>query len=214
MPSGMCAVQPVVDDGGDERPLARHLRLALDHRRDREDVVRREVLAPRVREVRPTCHFEPNSASWLPTRSADVDFRSKSYVSGKRKPSSGQLLGAEAGDHARLRGRRRVRVSRELHLLVRLAARRSSPPLSTRATICARVNPSGKTTRNCRSWRIVVVGCGSAARAAACGDRRDQHGADRPTSAPRTTRGRSKGDARRRARPRARCRASAARGRS
>ena len=29
---------------------------------------------------------------------------------------------------------------------------------STRAAICRRVKPSGKTTRNCRSWRIVVVG--------------------------------------------------------
>src|SRR6476646_11618168 len=44
-------MQPVVDDGGHERALARHLRLALDHGGDREHVVRREVLAPRVREV-------------------------------------------------------------------------------------------------------------------------------------------------------------------
>ena len=28
----------------------------------------------------------------------------------------------------------------------------------TRAAIWARVNPSGKTTRNCRSWRVVVAG--------------------------------------------------------
>src|SRR5204862_5207581 len=50
---GHLGVQPVVDDGGHERALARDLRLALDHGRDREHVVRREVLAPRVREVQP-----------------------------------------------------------------------------------------------------------------------------------------------------------------
>src|SRR6476469_6960188 len=48
MPSG---AQAVVDDRRDQWPLLRGGGLALHHRRDREHVVRREVLALRLREV-------------------------------------------------------------------------------------------------------------------------------------------------------------------
>ena len=46
----------------------------------------------RANERSSELHLEANSASCSPMSCADVDVRSKSYVSGKRKPSSGSFL--------------------------------------------------------------------------------------------------------------------------
>src|SRR5436190_2019622 len=102
-------------------------------------------------------HFEVNSPSWLRTSCADVDLRSKSYVSGKRKPSSGSFLLPKPGT---VRG---LPVAAEYPSPETLTFRCAScsaifATAVTRATIWARVNPSGKRMRNCRSWRIVVSG--------------------------------------------------------
>src|SRR6478752_9480819 len=102
-------------------------------------------------------HFDVNSPTWSCTSWADVDLRSKLYVSGKRKPSSGSFLLPKPGT---VRG---FEVAAAYPLPETLTFRCDScsaifATAVTRAAICARVNPSGKTTRNCRSWRIVVVG--------------------------------------------------------
>ena len=47
----MPGAQPVVDDGRDQRAVARQLRLALDHRGDDQHVVVRQARRGRVREV-------------------------------------------------------------------------------------------------------------------------------------------------------------------
>src|SRR3954467_1219122 len=135
--------------------------------------------------------FEVNSASWYRTSWAEVDLRSKSYVSGKRKPSSGSFLPPKPGTF------RGFAVAAAYPLPETLTFRCDScsaifATALSRPTICARVNPSGNRTRNCRSWRIVVVGGAALPRraggggwgrapavpAAAHDACRDQHGAD------------------------------------
>ena len=146
----MC-VQPVVDDRGDERPLARHPRLALDHGGDREHVVRREVLAPRVREVRAcaTSRRTPRAASARAGRTSTCG-RSR-MCPGRGSPRAAASWRRSPGPCAASRSRRRTR-PRSFTLRCDSCSAIFATAC-TRAAICARVNPSGKTTRNCRSWR-------------------------------------------------------------
>ena len=171
-------MQPVVDHGGHERPLARHLRLAFDHRRDREHVVRREVLAPRVREIQPA-PLRVELAELI----ADELSRGRLAVEvvrvGEEEALERQLLGPEAGERARLRGRRRVGRPRELHLPVRLLLGDLRHRLCPRDHLRARES-LGEDDAELPQLADRGRRRRSAARSAAAarGSRRDQHGAD------------------------------------
>ena len=79
------------------RALALDDRLALDQRRDRQDVVRREVLRPRIRMFT-VFQFVQNAFTCCATSCFDVVFARKSYVAGKRNPSTfARLCGAKHG---------------------------------------------------------------------------------------------------------------------
>src|SRR4029077_1636367 len=87
-----------------------------------QHVVRREVLAPRVREV----HGAPLRAELLKLLLYELrrGRRSVEVVSvGEEKSLERQLLGAEAGDGALVGRRGEIRLLRELHLVVPLARR-------------------------------------------------------------------------------------------
>ena len=124
-------------------------------------------------------HFDVNSPSWSCTSWADVDLRSKLYVSGKRKPSSGSFLLPEAGDHlAASRSPRGTPFPESLTFRCDSCSAIFATAV-TRAAICARVKPSGKTIAELP--QLADRGRrrrGAAGPAAARDSRRDQHGAD------------------------------------
>ena len=150
IPSGIPSAQAVVDHRGDEAALLGRDGLLLDHRRDDEDVVRREVLRPRVAEVDlaplPAEVHELVADEPAPTVVSFVN----SYVAGKRKPSIDAQLPSPCGTAAaapRLRSPAgiRSRVSRGVTPRLSIAISRTA---STRSAISRRVNPSGKMTRS------------------------------------------------------------------
>src|SRR5690348_48651 len=106
-------------------------------------------------------HFPANSCSCSFTSWADVEVRSKLYVSGKRKPSRASFLGPKPGIARGLAvaARYAVRESLTLRRDSRVAIFATT---CTRAAMARRVNPSGKTILNCRFSRMVVVGGGAA----------------------------------------------------
>ena len=122
-------------------------------------------------------HFDVNSASWFRRARAEVDLRSKLYVSGKRKPSSGSFLRPKPGI---VRGSRspRVRAPREPDLLVRLVLGDLRHGLHARRHLRAgeplgEDDPELPQLADRRRRRRRAAGP-----AAARGSRRDQHGAD------------------------------------
>ena len=144
----MCCVQAVVDDGGDLRPLLRRERLLLDHRRDDQDVVRRQVLALRVREVRPGSSSCRTSRAGRLRAAATSSSRGSRRSPGRGTPRGSRVSGGvKHGILARRVARAYVRrVERDRPC--RFLRRRSSRPTPTRSAICARVKPSGKMMRN------------------------------------------------------------------
>ena len=149
-------MEPVVDHRRDEFVLARHRDLALDHRRDLEDVVRREVLASRVRHV----DLPPLVLERLQLRRARGPRTSTSCrsctCSGRENPpfaaSSARSRGSRCG-----RRRGEIRLRRELDRAVALRSRRSSRRRSRARPSPSRVKPSGKMIRNWRSCLGVVA---------------------------------------------------------
>ena len=139
-------VQPVVDDGRDERPLARRLRLFLHHRRDDQHVVRREVLALRVRRSS-WLQFEVNSRAGS-GRAAATSACDEVVRRREEKALVRQLLRAEAREPARLRGRCEVPRPRELDGLWCDSCSRDLRHRLTRVAMSRAREPSGKRIRN------------------------------------------------------------------
>ena len=180
-------VQPVVDHRRDQFPLARHDRLSLDHRRDLQHVVRRQVLRARVGEVDvPEVRLE--RVELLADELAGG--RLAVEVVGRRKEEALQRepLRSEAGDPPRRR-RGQVGLLGDLGTDVALA----EGDLRDRPDACGHLDP-GEAFREDDAELVQLDRCGRrhrARRAAAA-------------SAPRrTTRGSSRGDGRQRVRPRA-----------
>ena len=129
--------QPVVDHGGDQRALPGHAGLALDHRSDRDDVVRGQVLALRVRQVDlrealPRTRPAASRRACWPTRHARA----------RRSPGRGSPRGSRDRPGGRSGGRRsRTSASAALR-----SSRRSGPPFGPGGTISAGSAPPGSST--------------------------------------------------------------------
>ena len=142
-------VQPVVDHGRDQRPLARRRRLALDHRRDRERRRTASGSSSGRRRGRPSASCVAERLELLARRAArDVVPRRKSYVAGKRKPSRFVCAPRPKHGTTALRDAARYAGRVEPHALVALLLGDLGDRLRRARPSARRVKPSGKTIRN------------------------------------------------------------------